>query len=268
MTPYQFSRTPHRQRMLAGLNTLGFAIPPTQESIRAGALMPNLGVDLKVGGATVGSMSAIQQANTLAPSGTFKNLIGGTLQDGPVSSGIDARNSSAGKLLTAAGDQLDLRSGSLLNMPPKTGFLPGSTINPGRPDITVNPFNNRPPIDLNRLPSMPSTPRKTTGEDMINSMKPKSDPVLPGSSSNNDVRTTNTPPVTSTPDPRASFTDQRPPVPGDRLGPDDRPAVREDLEVIFPELVGDITTEKKFPVAMVVAGVGVVGLIAFLLLRK
>lgn len=271
MTPYQFSRTSHRQRMLAGLNTLGFAIPPTVESQRAGMLTPNLGMDVKVGGATVGSMSAVQKANTLAAPGEFKSLIGGTLSASRVGSGIDARAGSAQMMLTAAGDKLNLRANSLTNLPPKTGFLPGSTINPTRPDITPNPFNKVNP-DLQRAMDrvrFPDTPRTTTGQDLIDSTRPKADPVMPGGSSpSNDGRSTTTPPVTSTPDPRASFTDQRPPVRDDRaLGPE-AVVPREDLEIIFPELSDPLAERKRFPVGMVLAGVAAVGLVGFLMLRK
>lgn len=291
MTPYQFSRASPRQRMLAGLNTLGFAIPPTMEAAReaqrAGTVQANLAVDLKRSGATVATQSAIPTsdrvatakvaaATAVAPAGTFKTLIASTWAEKSVGSGIDGRASSAQALLTPSADTLNLREGSLTALPPKSKTLPGSTINPTRPGIVPNPFEKVDPrleraMDATRF----STERTTKGADLVQSTRPKADPVGTSSTSTNesDGRSTNVPPVTSTPDPRSSFTDSsRPPIRDDgALRPDARE--REPLDVLpdpgtmFPEL-NLPQARRPFPVGMAIAGVGVVGFIAYMLLRK
>lgn len=269
MTPYQFSRASQRQRMLAGLNTLGFAIPPTAESLAAGRVASNSAIDLKVGNATVSSMnlSSAAQANTVAAPGLQKGLVRSTLQAPAVGSGIDARNASASKLLTAAGDTLNLRQGSLTALPAKSGFLPGSTINPTRPDVAESPFlkvDSR--LERAKTQVAFSTERSTAGQQLVESTKPKSEPVVTGGSTeSNDGRSTGSTPTTSTPDPRSSFLDTRPPIRDDRdLREDFRPP---DLgPPLFPQV--QQVAPSRFPTAMVVAGVGVVGLLAFLFLRK
>jgi hypothetical protein len=132
-TPSQFSRLSQRQRMLAGLNTLGFVNPPTQASEAMGLRLPaNQGV-------TVRAASGAQLATVAAPPGLFKRLIGSTLQAPEVSSGIDTRNSAAALMLTAAGDTLDMRTGSVL-CPPQYTRLPSSNIRPNRPNVIRNPY--------------------------------------------------------------------------------------------------------------------------------
>ena len=142
MTPFAFNRLNQRQRMLAGLNALGMAIPPTTGSVAGKGLlaMPNQAVDVKQGGAVVGT-TARMKANVLAPAGALKRAVTSTLTQPTTSSGIDARNTSATQLLTASADQLNLKRSTVKN-PPTYSKLPGSNTTPTQPTVAPNPVNS------------------------------------------------------------------------------------------------------------------------------
>ncbi len=166
MTPFQHSRMGHKQRMLAGLGTLGFVNPPTTGLNKNMALLPSAqGFDTKTNGVTT-NFTPLMKANTLAPPSTMKNLVGGTLQQPNVGSGIsapiDLRNAAATKQLTPSFDKLNTKSNSLFNPAPPALNLPGSNITPSNPGIINTPKTGFVPITPLQPPSFGNKPLTLT----------------------------------------------------------------------------------------------------------
>lgn len=273
MTPFAFNRLNQRQRMLAGLNALGMAIPPTTGSVENKAnyiAMPNQAVDVKQGGAVVGS-TALQKANVLAPAGALKRAVTSTLTQPTTSSGIDARNTSATQLLTASADQLNLRRSTVKN-PPTYSKLPGSNITPTVPNVAPNPVNNA-YLDkqlatakraLERQMAYQSK-REREGaalvQDALDKAKESAGPTYEGQETRREETTR-----TGT----ASGDPARDPRTGSGAGY--RPSDFYEPVQPLPDLTlldapPPLAAPKKFPTLEVVAGVGVFALVAYLFLK-
>lgn len=268
MTPFAFNRLNQRQRMLAGLNALGMAIPQTTGSVENKAnyiAMPNQAVDVKQGGAVVGS-TALMKANVLAPAGALKRAVTSTLTQPTTSSGIDARNTSATQLLTASADQLNLKRSTVKN-PPTYSKLPGSNTTPTQPTVAPNPINNA-YLDkklaaekraLERQMAYQSK-REREGaaliQDALDKAKESAGPTYEGQETRSKEDTTR---ANTASDPRTGS--------GAGYRPSDfyEPVKLPDLTLL--DAPPPLAAPKKFPTLEVVAGVGVFALVAYLFLK-